>query len=57
MSWNIASRPFMLPIFVLQGRVQESALGTATGGIIAPSQNRACFFSLITQIFVIKTAP
>lgn len=47
----------MLPIFVLQGRLQESVLGTATGGIITPSQNGACFFSLITPIFIIKIVP
>lgn len=47
----------MLPIFVLQGRVQESVLGTATGGIITPSQNGAWFFSLMTPIFVIKIVP
>lgn len=47
----------MLPIFVLQGRVPESVLGTATGGIITLSQNGACFFSLIAPVFVIKIVP
>lgn len=47
----------MLPIVVLQGRVQESVLGTATGGIITPSQDGACFFSLITAVFIIKIVP
>lgn len=47
----------MLPIFVLQGGLQESVLGAATGGIITPSQNGACFFSLIIPIFIINIVP